>query len=124
LLGKIGGSIAAIAVLLACLTTAITLTSIFANYLRKEIFKEKIGFNWALILTLITTALFAHLGFSGIVTFLTPIIQVIYPGLILLTLFNLLHALYGWRMVRWPIFLAFTLSAMLLFRGAFETLFP
>jgi len=112
LLGPAGGTIAAIAVLTACLTTAITLASIFADYLRKDLCKEKISPTFALILTLAVTTIFANLGFSGIAAFLGPILQVVYPGLILLTLLNLLHSLYGYRLVKWPVFLAFVGSAL------------
>ncbi len=110
LLGPAGGLIAAIAVILACLTTAITLASIFGDYLQKEVCKEKIKPNFALILTLIATMLFANLGFSGIVALLSPILQVVYPGLIVLTLFNLIHSLYGFNMVKTPVFAAFAIA--------------
>ncbi|MBS0652582.1 MAG: branched-chain amino acid transport system II carrier protein [Verrucomicrobia bacterium] len=113
LLGPAGGCIAAIAVMTACLTTAMTLASIFADYLRKDICKEKISPAWALVATLAVTTVFANLGFSGIAAFLGPILQVVYPGLILLTVLNLFHALYGYRMVKLPVFLAFGFSGMI-----------
>lgn len=88
-LGGPGGFVAAIAVFTACLTTAITLASIFAEYLQKELCQNKISHPLALIITLVTTTLFANLGFKGIAAFLGPILQIVYPGLILLTLLNL-----------------------------------
>lgn len=112
-LGPVGGCIAAVAVLTACLTTAMTLTSIFADYLRKDLCKGKIHPTLALLLTVGVTGVFANLGFAGIAAFLGPILQVVYPGLILLTLLNLLHALYGQRMVRMPVYLTFTGSAVI-----------
>jgi LIVCS family branched-chain amino acid:cation transporter len=112
-LGPIGGGIAALAVMTACLTTAITLVSIFANYFRKDLCREKIGGVSALLITLLITTLFANLGFRGISAFLGPILQVVYPGLILLTILNLFHALYGQRMVRLPVFLTFAGSTIL-----------
>lgn len=113
LLGPAGGCIAAVAVITACLTTAITLASIFADYLRKDLCKEKISPTVALIATLAMTTVFANLGFSGIAAFLGPILQVVYPGLILLTVLNLLHSLYGYQRVKVPVFLAFAGSAMI-----------
>ena len=112
LLGPAGGCIAAIAVILACLTTALTLAAIFADYLRKDLCKEKISPTLALILTLVVTTLFANLGFGGIAAFLGPIVQIAYPGLILLTVLNLFHSLFGLRTVKWPVFLAFAGSAI------------
>ncbi len=75
LLGPVGGAIAAISVSLACLTTAISLTSIFADYLRKEICKEKIHKQIALLITIVITILFTNLGFNGISAFLSPILE-------------------------------------------------
>lgn len=115
LLGRSGGCIAAIAVITACLTTAMTLTSIFADYLRKDLCQDKMGPYLALIVTLVLTTLFANLGFEGIAAFLSPLLQVIYPGLILFTVLNLLHVLYGYRTVKLPVFLTFIGSAMIYF---------
>lgn len=91
-LGNTGGCIAAIAVITACFTTAITLVSIFADYLQKDICKNKISSTMALILTLLMATIFANLGFAGIAAFLGPILQVVYPGLIVLTLLNLVQS--------------------------------
>lgn len=113
LLGPVGGCIAAVAVITACLTTAMTLASIFADYLRKDLCKDKISPTVALILTLAITTLFANLGFGGIAAFLGPILQIVYPGLILLTVLNLFHSIYGYRMVKLPVFLAFAGSTVI-----------
>jgi LIVCS family branched-chain amino acid:cation transporter len=113
LLGPSGGCIAAVAVITACLTTAITLASIFADYLRKDLCKGKINPSMALLLTLAMTTVFANLGFEGIAAFLGPILQIVYPGLILLTVLNLLYALYGYSMVKIPVFLMFAVSAII-----------
>ena len=112
LLGPAGGCIAAIAVVMACLTTAMTLVSIFADYLQKDLCKEKISPTLALVVTLAITTLFANLGFGGIAAFLGPIVQIVYPGLILLTVLNIFHSLYGYRLVKWPVFLTFAASAV------------
>jgi len=111
LLGPRGALLAAMAVITACLTTAMTLSSIFAEYLQKDLLKQKIGVTQALALTLLITTLFANLGFSGIAAFLGPILQICYPGLIVLTLFNILHHFYGVRTVKLPVFATFACSA-------------
>lgn len=112
LLGPIGGFIAAMSVALACLTTAVTLTSIFAEFLRKDLCREKMNGYATLTITLVITTIFANLGFKGITAFLTPLLQIVYPGLILLTLLNLSHLLFGWRMVKIPVFCTLTCSAI------------
>lgn len=90
LLGPRGGLIATVAILLACLTTAITLASIFADYLSNTLSGGGLGNKRSLAATLLITTLFANMGFSGLASFLGPLLQVIYPGLILLTLYNIL----------------------------------
>lgn len=113
LLGPIGGAVAAIAVITACLTTIITLVAIFGDYLEKDLCKGKINTTYSLLITLIITTLFANLGFKGISSFLSPILQIIYPGLILLTLLNLLHSLYGYKTIKIPVFTTFIFSTVI-----------
>ena len=115
LLGPIGSLTAAMAVVTACLTTAISLTSIFADYLQKDLLQEKIGKAASLVLTLVIAVLFANLGFDGINAFLSPILEICYPGLIVLTLMNILHYLYGVSIVKTPVFLTFFVSAFIYF---------
>jgi len=86
ILGPWGGLIATAAVFLACLTTAISLAAVFSGYLERE---WKIGFTRSLVLTLGVTALMATLGFSGIVKIWGPILEVLYPVLIVLCVFNI-----------------------------------
>jgi LIVCS family branched-chain amino acid:cation transporter len=115
LLGSTGGFIAAIAIVTACLTTAITLTLIFAEYLQKDLCKEKINSNTALLLTLLVTTGMANLGFKGIASFLGPILEICYPGLIVLTILNILTYFTGFKAVKLPVFLTFGASALLYF---------
>jgi LIVCS family branched-chain amino acid:cation transporter len=113
ILGPFGSALAAAIVLTACLTTAMTLAAIFADYVRKDLCKGRISFTFSLIGTLLITLGMANLGFSGIASFLGPILQITYPGLIVLTLLNLSHALFGTRVRRWPVFGAFIVSGLL-----------
>lgn len=94
ILGPWGGLIAMIAVFLACLTTAISMARVFSEYVRKELCREKISAHLALILTLLATASVACLGFSGIMRLLSPILEILYPGLIALCLYNLIDQHY------------------------------
>jgi len=115
LLGPIGGGIAALTVIVACFTTAITLVAIFAEYLRKDLCREKIHPTVAYVGTLLIATLFANLGFQGIVAFLGPLLQILYPGLILLTLLNLFALQLKPVMVRALVFCAFSCSAIFYF---------
>lgn len=109
-LGPWAAPIVASAVVLACLTTAIVLTSLFADFLRKEVTKEKINNPIALCVTLLIAFGTSTLEFSGIAKFLGPIMEAIYPALIVLTVLSIFHKLWGWTTVRLPIAIAFALK--------------
>ncbi len=113
LLGPAGGFVAAITIVTACLTTAITLTLIFADYLRKDIFKDRIQPLMSLALTLLLTTAFANLGFKGIAAFLGPILEICYPGLIVLTILNIFYYFTGFKAIKLPVFITFIASAIL-----------
>ncbi len=117
LLGPIGGAIAAITIVTACLTTAISLTSIFADYIRKDLSKDRLSLSASLMITLLITISFANLGFTGIAKFLGPILEICYPGLIVLTLLNIAHYFTGFKVVKTPVFLTFILSAIFYYKG-------
>lgn len=87
-LGINAGLIVCVAVCLACLTTAISLAGIFAEFVSKDLAKGKISYQTSLWITVLITFGFSMLEFNGIVAFLGPILSVCYPGLILLTLYN------------------------------------
>lgn len=89
ILGPMGGCVASAAVLLACLTTAISLAVVFSNYLRQDLLQSTKGNGLALAATLFLTALVANLGFSGIVRMWGPLLDLLYPALILLCLVNI-----------------------------------
>jgi branched-chain amino acid:cation transporter, LIVCS family len=100
LLGPWAGLIASIAICFACFTTEIALTAIFAGFLQKSLFKEKINFSTALIMTLMAACLMSTLQFSGISAFLVPIVQVCYPALIVLSILNIMYKLFGFKPVK------------------------
>ena len=89
-----------------------TLSVTFAEYVESQ---TKIGGSRALIGTLVITTLMANLGFEGIVIFLSPILQMIYPGLIVLTILNFLHRIYGIQMLKVPVFFAFFCATLFYF---------
>jgi len=117
LLGATGSFFAGTAILTACLTTAITLTLIFADYLQKDLCREKISSMTALIATLFIASCFSNLGFANIAAILGPILQICYPALIVLTVFNILHYTVGLQTIKTPVFLTFLLGAFLYFFG-------
>lgn len=112
LLGPYGALVSCLAVAMACLTTAIPLVSIFADYMKKDLFREKGGNVMPLLLTLAISSLIANLGFMGIANMLSPILQVLCPGLIVLSVLNIMHKLFETRVPRIPVFATFAISTL------------
>jgi len=112
LLGPKGAFIACLAVSMACLTTAIPLVSIFANYMREDLMGGKGGFLFPLFVTLGISIMLANMGFMGIANMLSPILGILCPGLIVLSVFNIFHRLYETRVPRLPIFATFAFSTV------------
>jgi len=92
---------------IACLTTAIALTAVFADYLRHELFFGKIQYPYALLLTVTATFAMTNLGFAGIASIIEPVVVVCYPALIVLSLGNAAYALWGFKYVQPIVILTF-----------------
>lgn len=90
ILGPYAGIIVGLTVTFACLTTAIALIAAFANFVEKEILREKVGYIPILIGSLLMTFAVTTLEFQGIARLLNPVLEVCYPALILLTFYNLI----------------------------------
>lgn len=112
LLGTKGALVSCLAVAMACLTTAIPLVSICAKYIREDICGGKGGQLMPLVATLVVSGLIANLGFMGIASLLSPILQILCPGLIVLSLLNICHKLYETRVPKLPVFATFALSTL------------
>ena len=65
-----------------------------------------------LLITLGISAVIANLGFMGIAKMLSPVLQILCPGLIVLSLLNIAHKLYETRVPKAPVFATFALSTI------------
>jgi branched-chain amino acid:cation transporter, LIVCS family len=101
-LGSLAAPIVCACVILACLTTAIVLTSLFADFLKKEISKDRLSNSLAIICTLGFAFCTSTLEFSGIARYIGPLLGFMYPALIVLALLGIFHKLWGWRTIRIP----------------------
>ncbi|MFU8797362.1 MAG: branched-chain amino acid transport system II carrier protein [Gammaproteobacteria bacterium] len=110
IMGQQAGIIAVLATGLACLTTAISLTVIFAEFLQKHIFKHKINYLSCVVLTLLVTFGMSLLSFAGIMKLILPVLIIFYPVFIVLSLFNIGHKLFGLEMIKLPLILTFVAS--------------
>lgn len=110
LLGSHGALISCIAVSVVCLTTAIPLVSIFANYIKNDLAGGKGGRLAPILLTLVISVTLANVGFMGIAAMLSPLLQILCPGLIVLSIFNIFHKLFETRVPKIPVFATFGIS--------------
>lgn len=99
-MGASASIVVCIAVVLACFTTAVVLVSLFAEFLQVEITKNKLSEKWAMIISLLITFLISTLEFSGIAAFLKPILDAVYPALIVLTAMGISHKLWKTKIYR------------------------
>jgi LIVCS family branched-chain amino acid:cation transporter len=75
-------------IIIACLTTVVALNGIYAQYLCK-VFKCENKFKFMLFVTTTLAFLVSLFDFSGIMKFLVPVLEILYPSLIGLTIMSI-----------------------------------
>lgn len=93
IMGPSGGLFVCLTIVLVCLTTAIALISAFTDFVQKTMLKEAISYETCLLLSLGVTFVISTFQFSGISSYLGPVLEICYPGLIALTAFNIVGGL-------------------------------
>lgn len=101
-LGSMAAPCICLAVIFACLTTAIVLASLFAEFICNDLSQGKVGNKLGLLITLAIGFMVSTLDFVGIAKFLGPVLEAVYPALIALTLVNIVNKYYGLRQTHWP----------------------
>jgi LIVCS family branched-chain amino acid:cation transporter len=110
LLGRFG-ILASITVAVACMTTAIALTAVFADYVSTDLFKGKVSYKVAVIGSVFVVCCIANLGFEGIMKhFIVPVAFMCYPALIMLAVLNIAYKLFNFKPVKIPVFLTFVIT--------------
>lgn len=90
LLGAQNGIIAAVAVVLACLTTSIAMLSVYSEFLQEKLYaKQKVCIFFSLLLTFWMSIF----GLEGISAVTSPVLSICYPFLILMIAYNLIKEL-------------------------------
>ena len=113
-LGQHAGLVVCMSIALTCLTTAIALTVVCAEFLQRRITKERLSYEWSLVTVLVVTVLVSTLEFTGIVKLLAPVLEVVYPSMLVLCVMNVFHKLLNYQPVKVPVFV--TLSLVLYFQ--------
>ncbi len=109
-----GDALSAGLVFLACITTALALAALFADFLQDELVMRniKLPYIYPLGLTLVIAFFMSTLGFTGLMSWIGPVIVFCYPIFIILSLCNLAYKLWGWQWVKTPVFLTLVLMIM------------
>jgi LIVCS family branched-chain amino acid:cation transporter len=113
--GVHAGILVGVTVTLACLTTAIALISAFTDFVQKEVLNDKISYQIVLIGAIILTFFVSTFEFTGISAFLEPTLQIVYPGLIVLTFLNIAYSLKQFKPIKIPVFFTFFVSIIIYF---------
>ncbi|HXW59971.1 MAG TPA: branched-chain amino acid transport system II carrier protein, partial [Myxococcota bacterium] len=109
-MGEKAGLVANIIVSMACLTTAISLALVSAEFFKKEIFGKKFSYSTCLTITMVISFIFSLLGFDGIMRMAIPLLMVMCPAVITLVMVNALNYFYGFKYVRVPFYGIFFIS--------------
>lgn len=105
ILGHYGAALIGFTVFLACFTTTIALTAVVTDYISSFVPKKKCSYASVLVGVLAVTLVPASLGLSAILRFSMPLIEGFYPVIIAVTVCNILYKLFGFRMIKLPVFL-------------------
>ncbi|MDR3551058.1 MAG: branched-chain amino acid transport system II carrier protein [Candidatus Babeliales bacterium] len=106
-----GAAIIAIATLMACLSTAIAICAVLAEYIRTTLSNKTISFALALALVLIACMPLSIAGFEQVATLTAgPITYIGYPMLITITLCNLGYKLFDFKPIKIPVITTFIVT--------------
>ncbi len=107
-LGSYGALLVGLAVLMACLSTAIALSAAVAEYVERTLFRRHISFLMALVMVLIASIPLATFGLDKVLQLTAgPILFIGYPVLITLTMCNIAYKVRGFKFVKTPVLIAF-----------------
>ena len=96
-LGKYGSAFVAICVSFACLVTAIALTEVTTGFFHEYLFMKKVPRVVCLLISIVMTYAVSILGFSKIMNFALPILEVMYPILIAYSVISIVMKLYSMK---------------------------
>ncbi|MDR2416753.1 MAG: branched-chain amino acid transport system II carrier protein [Holosporales bacterium] len=94
-LGRFSTYVYSLVIIIACLTTAVAAISVWTAFITKLLRPFKVSYETVLIMSLGIAFVVSSLGFSGIVRFMQPVLQYMYPILIGVTLVNLWREING-----------------------------
>lgn len=109
-LGREAGLIICLVIVLSCLTTAIALTVLCGEFLRENLVKNKLSYLNCLAITLVISWSISTLNFDGIISILAPILEIIYPALLVLSFCNIVFKTFQINSVKRPFYFTLIVS--------------
>lgn len=111
LLGQNGALFICVVIILSCLTTAVALNSIYAQYLCSFKYVGTKRYPIILAITTIISFIISMLDFKNIATILGPLLNISYPSLIALTIMSILFRDY--KKIKMFVFYALIVISMI-----------
>lgn len=113
ILGEHGTLVIATAVVMACLSTAIALAAVVGEYVQFTLFRNKINYVTALIITLMACIPLATAGLGQILAVTGgAITRIGYPVLIAITICNIAYKLFGFKPIKMPVLITFIIMVV------------
>ncbi len=110
-LGNFAKPIACLTITLACLTTAVILVLLFAEFISEEIPWIKLKWSHAVIVTIVISYLISLFGFSTLRYWNSLSLQMTYPALFALTIANIVRKFLGFNQSKVTFWGTFVVSA-------------
>lgn len=114
-LGSFATPVMAVTIGLACLTTLIILTNLFAEFLSLEVTEERLPRKGALLITLAISFAVSLSGFTRLAHWLAAALSIAYPALIALALAKLLEKTFNVtkiKLVPWSFYTTLTAATL------------
>lgn len=111
-LGKFGGLFVCVAVSFACLATTLALGQACSHCLYKYIFQTKLSKRICFAIMIVATYLMSNLGFQGILEISLPLVNIIYPALIVLCALTIIQKWIDVKSIKLPVFITLIISSV------------
>lgn len=96
LLHETGTLFVAICVGIACFSTAIAINAVTVEFIHTHIVKKRVSYHMVLFVVVCIAFTLSTLGFTRLMQLIMPVLNVLYPALVGLTIGNIVYKLKGW----------------------------
>lgn len=110
-LGKSATLLVTLTMLIACLTTAASLSRLFAEFLQKDISGNKFSWPLSMIITLVISYILSLTGFSKLSAIIGYVLEYIYPALIVFSILSIVNKYVQIRMIKESFWMSIILTS-------------